>query len=79
MQGTFTVAGKRVRTSSMRRFVAFQVVREFDGVRYTDAIRAINVWKRSDSLATIRTAVQRQGFHSSTRYVVIDTSTGEEV
>lgn len=77
--GTFTVAGKRVRTSSTRRFVAWQVSRKFDGVRYTDEIRDRTIFARSDSVTTIRTRISRYGFHSGSYFVVIDTVTGEEV
>jgi hypothetical protein len=76
--GTFTVAGRRVRTSSTRRFVAFQVNRKFDGVRYGDVGR-IEIFKRSDNVQALKTQIQRQGFHSSRYFVVIDTTTGEEV
>lgn len=76
---SFTVAGQRVRTSSQRRFVAWRVSRSFDGVRYTDAVASVRIEKRSDSLQTLRTLLQRQGFHASRYFVVIDTTTGEEV
>jgi hypothetical protein len=77
--GTFTVAGERVRTASQSRFVAWIVVRKFDGVRYTDEIASRAIFGRSDTLGTLRTRIQRRGFHSSTFYVVIDTATGEQV
>lgn len=76
--GTFTVAGRRVRSASTRRYVAFRCDRTFDGIRYGDPVR-VSIFKRSDSVATIRTQVQRQGFHSSRYFVVIDTTTGNEV
>lgn len=75
--GTFTVAGQRVRTGSTRRYVAWMVIREFDGVRYA-GIKRVDVWGRSDSLRTLETRIQRQGFHSSRYFVVIDTATGEQ-
>lgn len=77
MQGTFTVAGHRVRSSSQRRFVAFRVVRHFDGVRY-DGAKAVEIFARSDSRTSLRNRILRQGFHSSRYFVVIDTETGEE-
>ena len=79
MQGTFTVAGQRVRTSSTRRFVAWRVTRKFDGVRYTDEVASRTIFGRSDSLATLRTRIRRYGFSASSYYVVIDTATGEQV
>jgi hypothetical protein len=77
--GTFTVAGERVRTSSTRRFVAWKVRRKFDGVRYTDEIASRDIFARSDSVSTVRTRIQRYGFHSSEFFVVIDTATGDTV
>jgi hypothetical protein len=80
MKGTFTVAGQRVRTSSQRRYVAFRVNRRFDGVQYEPhTVASITIFKRSDSLPTLRQAIQRYGFSASCRYVVIDTETGAEV
>jgi hypothetical protein len=76
--GTFTVAGQRVRSSSLRRYVAFQCSRSFDGVRYGEPVR-VSIFKRSDNVRTLQTLIQRQGFHSSRYFVVIDTATGEEV
>jgi hypothetical protein len=76
--GTFIVAGQRVRTSSQRRFVAFRVSRTFNGVSYGGP-EVITIFKRSDNLRTLRTAIQRYGFHAGCRYVVIDTSNGDEV
>jgi hypothetical protein len=79
--GTFTVAGRRVRTSSTRRFVAFRVncAESTDWGTTRGAVTGIEIFKRSDSVATIRTHVQRMGVHSSRYFVVIDTATGEEV
>jgi hypothetical protein len=71
MQGSFTVGGYRVRTESQRRFVAWIVSR--NGVYYPE------IFKRSDSLTTLRTHIQRRGWQQSSYIVVIDTTTGEEV
>lgn len=70
--GTFTVAGRRVRTSSTRRFVAWVIWRDEDG-----SIRSVDIWKRSDSFATIKR--ETSGHRHLRSFVVIDTSTGEEV
>ena len=67
--GTFRVRGRRLRTGSNRRYVLFGMHRlggEF-------------VVKRSDSLATVRAAQKRFQSNGATEYVVVDTSTGEEV
>lgn len=74
MQGTFTVAGQKVRTSSTRRFVAWRVWKNEDGT-----VASREIFKRSDRIATIRTHVQRQGFRTGRHFVIIDTSTGEDV
>ena len=70
MQGTFTVAGQRVRTSSQRRYVSWYVRR--------DGLYPPSIFRRSDSLDTLRTAIRRQGFGSGGYFVIIDTRTGEE-
>lgn len=67
-KGTFTVEGQRVRTASTFRFVAWRVDRETGVVG--------GIFGRSDSVASIRARIQRQGSRSN-RYVVVDTSTGE--
>lgn len=72
--GTFTVEGQRVRTSSTRRFVAWRIWKNEDG-----SIRSIDIAKRSDSFGTIKSEVQRFGFIRHRHFVIIDTSTGEEV
>ena len=73
--GTFTVAGQRVRTSSTRRFVCWTTQRDMD----TDAVTVRGIFARSDSVATIRTRISRKGWSRGQGYVIIDTSTGEEV
>lgn len=70
--GTFMVAGQRVRTSSTRRYVAWVIWRDANGVE-----TARGVWKRSDNIATIRR--ETSGYRQGRSFVVIDTSTGEEV
>ena len=79
MKGTFTVAGARVRTSSNSRYVCWAVRRKFDGVRYTDEIASREIFARSGSVDTIRRRISRHGWHQGTRYVVIDTVTGDEI
>lgn len=79
MTKTLTVRGQRVRSASQRRFVAVRLVRRFDGVQYSGDFVAASIEKRSDSIATLKTWIGRQGFHSSRMFVVIDTTTGEEV
>jgi len=80
MTKTFTIRGQKLRTSSNRRYVAYRFNRRFDGVRYVaDAIQSVEIFKRSDSVGTLRTHIQRQGFHSSRFFVIVDTVTGEEV
>lgn len=73
--GTFTVAGHRVRTSSQRRFVAFYCRRSETPGEWAAA--SVEIFKRSDSIETLRTQVRRQGVHSSRFFVIVDTVTGE--
>ena len=78
MTGTFTVRGVKIRCGSQRRYVVVCVSRPFTGTHYGDFSRA-EIWKRTDMLRTARVLVERQGFHQSRAYVVVDTHTGEEV
>ena len=67
--GTFRVRGRRLRTGSNRRYVLFGMHRmggEF-------------VVRRSDKLETVLAAKRRYNGGEATEYVVVDTSTGEEV
>jgi hypothetical protein len=73
--GTFTVAGQRVRSASQRRFVAFIVHRTLDGILAEE----VRIWKRSDDVAKLRRMTQNLGFGPSYRFVIVDTTTGEEV
>ena len=73
MKGTFTVAGQRVRTDSMRRYVLFLVYRRCDGTE------GIVIHKRTDSLRNARSFVRSYGFASTRRLVIVDTTTGETV
>lgn len=75
---TFTVRGQRVRSESMRRYIVVRLDRRFVDGRYGDFHRA-EVQKRSDSTRTLRTWIDRQGFHQSRLFVVVDTTNGEEV
>lgn len=75
-----TPRGTKFRTETNRRFV---LVREGEGFGIADLDRPI-VLQRSDSLATLRTAVRRQGMHDVARYghtveyvFIIDRVTGE--
>ena len=72
--GTFTVAGARVRTSSNRRFVAWIVRKD----EYGNPVSR-EIFGRSDSFGAISARISRRGWSRGQFYVVIDTSTGEEV
>jgi hypothetical protein len=71
MQGTFTVNGHRVRTTSQRRFVAWIVNRESG--------EPVEIFKRSDDRSTIKAHVQRRGIWPKSFVVIIDTTTGEPI
>jgi hypothetical protein len=73
MQGTFTVAGQRVRTSSQRRYVIFLVCAKASGGE------SVSIHKRTDSLDKARRIVSNYGWASNYRLVIVDTTTGETV
>ena len=73
------VRGLRVVTRTPRRYIAVIVRPEdqvMNGARY---VAFAEVIKRTDSLKTARTALDRHGFAAGVHRVVIDTTTGEEV
>jgi hypothetical protein len=70
MQRTFRIDGRTFRTSSACRFVAWIVQRDSDRV---------DIFKRSNSIESIRTQVRRRGIYPGSYMVVIDTVTGEQI
>lgn len=64
---TLTTPAGKVRSQSQCRFVL---------VRWRDG-QPPRIFKRSDSLDTLRTARRRQGFESTVHFIIFDTTTGE--
>jgi hypothetical protein len=73
MTKTFTIRGHKIRTASMRRYIVVMVYKTYDGGERAE------IYKRSDSVATCRTHINRYGFKAGTTMHVVDTTTGEEI
>lgn len=78
MSRTFTVRGIKVRSSSQRRFVMIQHFRKTTPPGEEQRWGA-EIVKRSDSVATLRSFAQRQGFWAGRTFHIFDSTTGEEV
>lgn len=71
MQGTFNVRGRKVRTGSHRRYIAVLIEVGPGG--------GAGILKRSDSIGTMRMFARETRFIHSSEFVIIDTTTGQEV
>jgi len=66
---TFTVAGHKVKTYTQRRYVAWEI---HEGYKP-------EIFKRSDSVETLRREIRRRGWYRGRRFIVMDTMTGDEI
>lgn len=78
MNSTFTVRGHRVRSRSNRRFILVQVYPAVTPIG-EEKRTGVDIFKRSDSVATLKREIQRQGFWAGRTWHIIDTLTGEEL
>lgn len=75
---TLNVNGIKVRSASQRRFVLIQHFKKATPPGEEQRWGA-EIAKRSDSVATLRREIQRQGFWAGRTWHIFDQVTGEEV